>query len=200
MTCSTISSSLRPRSFGPRNFACAHGRLSGRSAAGTRAGHSAILGSCPSSWPGRRWRRSSSISGLPLSSWPRQGICLNPAAAGRGAHCSPIAQWRRATAVGWVGGLLDGQIAPGDRITPDRVRLYVRDLEAGNPSRTVIARIIELKVMAAVMDPEKDWSWIYRFASAVRIRHKPARPKRHRLVHTHRLLELGVGSDNFGRE
>jgi hypothetical protein len=46
--------------------------------------------------------------------------------------------------------------------------------------------------MAAVMDPEKDWSWIYRFASAVRIRHKPARPKRHRLVHTHRLLGLGL--------
>jgi hypothetical protein len=76
--------------------------------------------------------------------------------------------------LGWLdsGGLLDAQIAPGDRITPDRVRLYGRDLEAGNASGTVIARIIELKVMAAVMDPEKDWSWIYRFASAVRIRHK----------------------------
>jgi hypothetical protein len=101
---------------------------------------------------------------------------LNPAAAGRGADCSPIAQLEKGYGrwLGWLdsGGLLDGQIAPGDRITPDRVRLYVRDLEAGNASGTVIARIIELKVMAAVMDLEKDWSWIYRFASAVRIRHK----------------------------
>jgi hypothetical protein len=43
-------------------------------------------------------------------------------------------------------GLLDAQIAPGDRITPDRVRAYVDHLEAENASWTVIARIIELKV------------------------------------------------------
>jgi hypothetical protein len=65
-------------------------------------------------------------------------------------------------------------------------------LEASNASGTVIARIIELKVMAAIMGPKKDWSWIYRFASAVRTRHKPARPKRHRLVHIERLLNLGL--------
>jgi hypothetical protein len=89
-------------------------------------------------------------------------------------------------------GLLDGQVAPGDRITPDRVRAYVGDLEAQNASGTVIARLIKLKVMAAIMDPGRDWSWIYRFASSVRVRHKPARPKRHRLVHIERLLNLGL--------
>jgi len=41
-------------------------------------------------------------------------------------------------------------------------------------SWTVIARIIELKVTAAIMDAERDWSWIYRFASSMRARHKPA--------------------------
>ena len=89
-------------------------------------------------------------------------------------------------------GLLDAQIAPGDRITSDRVRAYVDHLEAENASGTVIARIIELKIMAAVMDPGRDWSWIYRFASSMRVRHKPARPKRHRLVHIERLLNLGL--------
>ena len=49
--------------------------------------------------------------------------------------------------------LLDAQVAPGDRITPDRVKAYVGHLEAENASGTVIARIIELKVMAAIMDP-----------------------------------------------
>jgi hypothetical protein len=39
-------------------------------------------------------------------------------------------------------------------------------LEAENASGTVIARVIELKVTAAIMDPERDWSWIYRFAAA----------------------------------
>jgi site-specific recombinase XerD len=89
-------------------------------------------------------------------------------------------------------GLLDDQTAPADRITPERVRAYVADLEAENASATVIARIIELKVMSSIMDPDHDWSWIYRFASAVRTRHKPARPKRHRLVHIKRLFDLGL--------
>jgi integrase/recombinase XerD len=56
----------------------------------------------------------------------------------------------------------------------------------------VIARIIELKVTASIMDPGRDWSWIYRLASSMRVRHKPARPKRHRLVHIERLLNLGL--------
>ena len=89
-------------------------------------------------------------------------------------------------------GLLDAQVSPSDRITPDRVRAYVGHLEAKNASGTVIARIIELKVTAAIMDAERDWSWIYRLASSMRARHKPARPKRHRLVHIGRLLTLGL--------
>jgi integrase/recombinase XerD len=56
----------------------------------------------------------------------------------------------------------------------------------------VIARLIELKVTAGVMDPERDWSWIYRMASLIPARHKPARPKRHCLVHVERLLSLGL--------
>ena len=97
------------------------------------------------------------------------------------------------------GGLLDALVAPGDRITPDRARAYVDHLEAENASGTVIARIIELKIMASIMDPAQDWSWIYRMAASVRARHKPARPKRHRLVHTERLLNLGAGFDGNSR-
>ena len=89
-------------------------------------------------------------------------------------------------------GLLDGQVVPGDRITPDRVRTYVVDLEAENASGTVIARMIELEVMAAIMDPGRDWTWIYRGARLIRARHKPARPKRHRLLDIGRLLRLGL--------
>ena len=89
-------------------------------------------------------------------------------------------------------GLLDGHIAPGDRIIPDRVKTYVADLEKENASGTVIARLIELKIIAGIMEPGRDWSWIYRRASPVRARHKPARPKRHRLVDTGKLLRLGL--------
>jgi len=89
-------------------------------------------------------------------------------------------------------GLLDDDALPGDRIMPDQVRAYAKHLEAENASATAIARLIELKVMASIMAPDRDWSWIYRVASAIRARHKPARPKRHRLVPIARLFGLGL--------
>jgi integrase/recombinase XerD len=89
-------------------------------------------------------------------------------------------------------GLLDDHVAPGDRITRDRVKTYVANMERENASGTVIARLIELKIMAGIMEPGRDWSWIYRMARMIRARHKPARPKRHRLVDITRLLDLGI--------
>ena len=87
---------------------------------------------------------------------------------------------------------LDDRVGPADRITPHRVKVYAADLQGENASGTVIARLIELKVMAAIMDPGREWSWIYRMASAIRARHQPARPKRHRLVAIERLFGLGL--------
>jgi integrase/recombinase XerD len=89
-------------------------------------------------------------------------------------------------------GLLDADVAPGDRITRRCVRAYAKHLEGENASGTVIARIIELKVVAAILDPTREWSWIYRIASPIRARHKPARPKRPRLVHSRELFDLGL--------
>ena len=89
-------------------------------------------------------------------------------------------------------GLLDDRVPPADRITPDRVKAYAELLEGENASGTVIARLIELKITAAIMDPGRDWSWIYRMASVIRARHKPARPKRHRLVPIEELFGLGL--------
>jgi integrase len=88
--------------------------------------------------------------------------------------------------------LLDDHVSPGDRITPDRVKTYVADLARENASGTVTARLIELKIMAGILDPGRDWSWIYRMGSLIRARHEPARPKRHRLVDITRLLDLGI--------
>jgi integrase/recombinase XerD len=86
--------------------------------------------------------------------------------------------------------LLDDQVAPGERITRERVRAYASDLEERNATLTVIDRLVELKVVAAIMDPERDWSWIHRVAAPIRAQHKPARPKR--LVPVQRLLQLGL--------
>jgi integrase/recombinase XerD len=89
-------------------------------------------------------------------------------------------------------GLLDAKIPPGHRITPERVKFYAADLGQQNASGTIIARLIELKVVATIMDAERDWLFIYRLASAIRARHKPARPKRHRLVPIQSLFKLGL--------
>jgi hypothetical protein len=143
----------------------------------------------------------------PLEQWPqwdqrqwqsalRAGDLLEP--GGCRAKRSPFSNRAMVKGYGrwlvWLDSksLLDEEVAPGHRITRDRVRRYIGHLEAENASGTVIARIIELKITAAIMDPERDWSWIYRFASSMRARHKPARPKRHRLVHIERLLNLGL--------
>jgi integrase/recombinase XerD len=139
-------------------------------------------------WP--QWDRRQWQSALQAGDLLEQGGCR--------AERSPFSNRAMEKGYGrWLAwldsrGLLDAQIAPGDRITADRVSAYVGALETENASGTVIARIIELKVTAAIMDPERDWSWIYRFASSMRARHKPARPKRHRLVHIERLVNLGL--------
>jgi hypothetical protein len=132
----------------------------------------------------------------PLAQWPQWDLCQWQSAlqagdlleqGGSRAERSRFSNRAMEQGYGcwlnWLdsGGLLDTQVAPGDRITPDRVRAYVGHLEAENASGTVVARIIELKVTAAIMAPERDWSWIYRLASAIRTRHKAARPKRHRM-------------------
>ena len=127
----------------------------------------------------------------PLEQWPqwdqrqwqsalRAGDLLEP--GGCRAKRSPFSSRAMVKGYGrwlvWLDSksLLDEEVVPGDRITRDRVRRYIGHLEAENASGTVIARIIELKITAAIRDPERDWSWIYRFASSMRARHKPARP------------------------
>lgn len=83
--------------------------------------------------------------------------------------------------------------APGDRITPDRVRAYLADLERHISTQTVINRLIHLSMAARVMNPDQDWSWIRRLLRPVQARHKPARPKRPRVVATSELFDLGLG-------
>src|SRR5262249_29468176 len=45
---------------------------------------------------------------------------------------------------------------------------------------------------AVVMDPDRDWTWIYRIHSHIRFRHRPARPKHMLVVPFEELFELGI--------
>jgi integrase len=101
----------------------------------------------------------------------------------------------------WLGcqGLLESRVKPDERITPPRVSDYVTALETVNATQTVLNRLEELRAAALVMGPHQDWSWINNIVSRVRARHRPARPKRPRLVAVRELFDLGLavmaGSD-----
>jgi integrase/recombinase XerD len=89
-------------------------------------------------------------------------------------------------------GLLDDRVGPAERITPARVRDYVAALGRNDATGTIIGRLQELTQAAKVMGPQQNWSWIARMAASVRGRHRPARPKRHRLVGIGVLFDLGL--------
>lgn len=89
-------------------------------------------------------------------------------------------------------GLLDETSSPADRITPARVKAYIAGLEKHNSTQTILSRLQELHAAAMVMGPDRDWSWIRRFQSPIRFRHKPVRPKAARLASVRELLELGI--------
>jgi integrase len=89
-------------------------------------------------------------------------------------------------------GLLGSRAKPDERITPCRVRDYVTALEAVNATLTVLSRLQQLRAAAIVMGPQQDWSWISRIISRVQSRHRPARPKRPRLIAVTELFDLGL--------
>jgi hypothetical protein len=89
-------------------------------------------------------------------------------------------------------GLLDEMVAAADRITSARVKAYVADLEKHNVTLTLMNRLQELHAVAVVMDPDRDWSWIYRIHSQIRFRHRPARSKHMLVVSAEELFELGI--------
>lgn len=65
------------------------------------------------------------------------------------------------------------------------------DLSKHNATATILARLVALKIMARLMDPTRDWSWIDRGISFVKARHRPARPKLHRIVDSKELFDFG---------
>jgi hypothetical protein len=91
-------------------------------------------------------------------------------------------------------GMLNADMAPGDRITPASVAAYVAALQRlGNGSQTILSRLQELYEAALVMNPARDWTWIRRIASRIRARHVPVRDKTAKLVGSEDLLALGAG-------
>jgi len=88
--------------------------------------------------------------------------------------------------------LLDAISWPGSRITPERVRAYLETLCQEVSTGTLINLLEDLYAVARVMDPDRNWSWIWPLVSKIRARHVPARRKQDRLVSATNLFDLGL--------
>jgi integrase/recombinase XerD len=88
--------------------------------------------------------------------------------------------------------LLDPHSRPGSRITPERVHKYLETLRQEVSTGTLINLLEDLYAVARVMDPDRNWSWIWPLVSKIRARHVPARRKQDRLVSATDLFDLGL--------
>jgi integrase/recombinase XerD len=59
-------------------------------------------------------------------------------------------------------GLLDPGAAPGDRLTPERLAMFVATRLEQASAHTVAQNVIELSLVAKALAPDRDWSWVRR--------------------------------------
>jgi len=87
---------------------------------------------------------------------------------------------------------LDMDAPPEARATPDRVRLFVIQLQ-DRVSSCSVAMIFEgFARMIIVMAPERDWSWLRVAITNLKANARPEKDKRGHMVDARQLLALGV--------
>jgi len=125
-----------------------------------------------------------------------KGDILEP--GGDGAHWAPHSRRKIANGYGrwldWLDtqALLDPDLTPAARITPERVVGYVADLRLSNSPYTVLARLQELYQAIRVMVPESDWTWLRRIENKLRHSVVSVRNKRSRIVPVEALAAFGI--------
>lgn len=89
--------------------------------------------------------------------------------------------------------LLDPNEAPEERVTPERIRVYIEELQAQNvASWTRYGRLAELQSVIAAFAPSRDFGWLNR---ATRYHERNAvdrRQKLHRLQPAHVILQWAL--------
>jgi site-specific recombinase XerD len=105
----------------------------------------------------------------------------------------PAAHWAPATKETneyhysrWLGylqhrGWLDAERTPSTRVTPDRVRAFVKHLRSEVAPRTVVCTLVGLKVTLKAMHPRTDWRWLADICNALNRTSKPQKDKRSRM-------------------
>ena len=89
-------------------------------------------------------------------------------------------------------GLLDVDTSPAARVTPERVRAYVRTQRNGLAPATLIMRLDGLLRFLLATSPENDWSWLRRAISVCRHDLRRSWKKICRIRPTEELYALGL--------
>jgi len=118
---------------------------------------------------------------------------------GRGAasHWSPASKNSISAAYGsWLGFLgqnspLALNQAPVERVTPDSIGAYIDQLNNEVAASTTHIYIDHLLCALRVMGPNHDWNWLRSVVSRLK-RDVIPKAKRHRMVDSGRLFELGI--------
>jgi integrase/recombinase XerD len=118
--------------------------------------------------------------------------------AGPGAHWAGATRNNTRKAYGyWLGwlakhGFLDADVAPLDRVTPERVAAYVTDLQARVAASSVFAYILDLLRYVKRVAPERDWAWLSNIKNRLWARASPAKDKTSRIRPAAELFALGI--------
>jgi integrase/recombinase XerD len=150
----------------------------------------------------------SPLRGLPVSAWPEpdRAIWLAALAPGDLLDEGGARSLRRSASNAnlkfeygrWLASLLyTGRLTPGDnappasRITVEAVSAYHSCMKGAVGTGTQIQRLVQLLIMARLLDPVADWSWLLPIIASLRRTHRPVRTKADVLVETRDLFALG---------
>jgi integrase/recombinase XerD len=89
-------------------------------------------------------------------------------------------------------GWLDPKQSPGERLTPDRLRAYVAELETLVAPFTVRNRIRDLNEALRVMAPDKNFAFLRRAYARLKARAHPKKSKRPQMRSSQELVALGL--------
>ena len=141
----------------------------------------------------------------PIGDWPaRDRELWNKAVepgglfgGGAGAHWSAASRVLIACGYNawlcWLAAkeLLDPDMRPADRVTPERMETYITEMRARLAPYSVLARVQGLHDALRVMEPKSNWTWLAQLRQNLKAQARPARDKLSRLKQPEDLIALG---------
>lgn len=88
--------------------------------------------------------------------------------------------------------MLDYNAGPGERLSEERLRKYLQELQTQVASATVAGRVRCLTEALRVMVPDQDYPYLRRVRQRLKVRVRPSRDKRSRIVPITELFRLGL--------